>query len=217
MDTLHEPLNIRQISPTDKLYLIEQPSVRGRDLFSRYKLWIDGVVYLCHFLPRSLVSALWTLINGFPGKVGLGLRYCLCKRLAADCGDNVYIGRDVTIKQWENLYLGKNVSIHQNCYIDALGSITIGDAVAIAHQTSILSFEHTWDDPDLPIQDHPVRIAPVVIKDDVWVGCGCRILAGVTIESRTIVAAGAVVTKDVPGQTIVGGVPAKPIKHLVSK
>jgi acetyltransferase-like isoleucine patch superfamily enzyme len=205
-----------QSSLTNQMSLIEQPVVRGRDLFDRYRPWINEIVTILHYLPRHWVGILWLLANRLPGKVGLGLRYCLCKRLAASCGDNVYIGHDVTIKRWENLHLGRNVSIHQNCYIDAIGSITIGNAVAIAHQTSILSFEHTWDNPTVAIQDHPVRIAPVVIKDDVWVGCGCRILAGVTVESRTIVAAGAVVTKDVSSHTIVGGVPARLIKHLVS-
>ncbi|WP_237762934.1 acyltransferase [Paenibacillus sp. A3] len=146
--------------------------------------------------------------------MGLATRYCLLKRLIPKCGDNVFVGRSVEIKHWEKLSIGSNVSIHKQCYLDAGGGITIDNDVSVAHQTSMISFEHTWDDASLPIRDNPVKYAPITIQSDVWVGCGCRILAGVDIGSRAVVAAGAVVTKPVPPHTVVGGVPAKPIKSI---
>jgi acetyltransferase-like isoleucine patch superfamily enzyme len=142
------------------------------------------------------------------------MRYCLLKRLILRCGDNVFIGRSVEIKHWGKLSIGSHVSIHKQCYLDAAGGIHIDDDVSIAHQTSMISFEHTWDVASLPIRDNPVKCAEITIHSDVWIGCGCRILAGVEIGNRAIVAAGAVVTKSVLPHSIVGGVPAKPLKSI---
>jgi acetyltransferase-like isoleucine patch superfamily enzyme len=106
------------------------------------------------------------------------------------------------------------VSIHPNCYIDATGQISIGNNVSIAHNTSILSAEHTWGDSGLPIKYNKVELKPVSIENDVWIGCGCRILAGVTISHRVIIAARAVVNCNCKSNTIHGVVPAKLIKKI---
>lgn len=90
----------------------------------------------------------------------------------------------------------------------------LSDNVSIAHSTSILSVNHTWDDATNPIKYNPVERSAVMIENDVWIGCGCRILAGVTVHTRSVVAAGAVVTKDVPSNVLVGGVPSKIIKSI---
>lgn len=94
------------------------------------------------------------------------------------------------------------------------GGIEIGNDVSIAHQTSILSANHTWEDESIPIKYNAVAFQPVHIENDVWIGCGCRILCGVKIHSRSVVAAGAVVCKDVESHTAVGGVPARVLKLL---
>jgi len=188
--------------------------MRGRDLFNRYRGLLNFFTKLLGLLPRGLRAYLWVLSDGLPDKMGLALRYCLLKRLAKRCGDNVFIGRSVEIKHWDKLSIGSNVSIHKQCYLDACGGIDIADDVSIAHQSSLISFEHTWDDASLPIRDNPVRLGRIAIADDVWIGCGCRILAGVTVHSGSIVAAGAVVTKNVPRHTVAAGVPAKPIKTI---
>jgi acetyltransferase-like isoleucine patch superfamily enzyme len=164
--------------------------------------------------PFSWRECIWTLCDNWKGKMGLVLRYAIAKASAKSCGDVVYIGPCVEIRSWRNLSIGDNVSIHRNCYVDASGGISIGNDVSIAHQSSVLSSDHTYSDLAVPIRDNPVQGAPVVIGDDVWIGCGCRILAGVTIGTRSIVAAGAVVTKAVASNTMVGGVPARPIKPI---
>ncbi len=110
--------------------------------------------------------------------------------------------------------MGSNVSIHNDCHINALGGVKIGNSVSIAHQTSLIAANHDWTDPLLPIKDQPVLPAPIVISEDVWIGCSCQILAGVTVGSRVVVAAGAVVAKDVLPNRIVGGVPAREIKSI---
>ncbi len=146
----------------------------------------------------------------------MSMRYSLLRSMARRCGLNVMVGPHVEIRSPENLSIGDNVSIHRGCYIDATGDVVIGNDVSIAHSTSILSFEHTWNDSNKPIKDNPSKLKAVSIENDVWVGCGVRILAGVRIESRSIVAAGAVITKDVPATSIVGGVPARVLKSIAT-
>ncbi len=144
----------------------------------------------------------------------MGVRYICIRRLAASCGSNVAIFPHVTLKRIEKLHIGNNVSIHTMCYVDAMGGIEIGDNVSIAHQSSLVSFDHTFSDPSTPIKYNRVEKGKFVIEDDVWIGCGCRIQQGVTIHSRSIIAAGAVVTKDVDAHSLYGGVPAKKIKNI---
>jgi acetyltransferase-like isoleucine patch superfamily enzyme len=175
---------------------------------------IGIIVATLRLLPDGVRRFLWVRAERWHGLVGVAARYCIAKTLCRNCGDNVMIGPDVEIRGWRDLSLGENVSIHRACYIDANGGITIGDDVSIAHATSFVSFEHTWDDSSVPIKDNPSRFAPIRVDDDVWIGCGCRILAGVHIGSRSIVAAGAVVVRDIPSGHVVGGVPARVIKQI---
>lgn len=186
----------------------------GRDQFKRYKNLILLISFIFKLLPKFVVVFIWDLTTNFKQIPFIALRYIIAKRLANKCGDNVLINTNVQILGWEKLNLGNNVSIHANCYIDATGGIQIMDNVSIAHNSTILSTNHDWKDKSLPIKYNPVISKSVFIDNDVWVGCACRILAGVTVNSRSIVAAGAVVNKDVEPNTIVGGIPAKKIKDI---
>jgi len=134
--------------------------------------------------------------------------------MAGSYSRNVYFGSRVVFKNIQNSHIGENVSIHDFCYVDALGGIDIGDNVSIAHSSSIITFNHTWDDLSLPIKYNPVEFGKVIIKNDVWIGCGVRIMPGVVIGERSVIAAGAVVVKDVPPRSVVAGVPAKLIKNI---
>jgi acetyltransferase-like isoleucine patch superfamily enzyme len=110
--------------------------------------------------------------------------------------------------------IGNNVSIHPMCYIDGAGEIEIGNDVSIAYASSILTTNHTWNDSCIPIKYNKETFSKVKIDNDVWIGCGCRILAGVTLHRRSVIAAGAVVTVDVEPNSIYGGIPAKLIKKI---
>jgi acetyltransferase-like isoleucine patch superfamily enzyme len=106
--------------------------------------------------------------------------------------------------------LGKNVFINHLCSFLDLGGITIEDEVMIGPRVSITSENHSAD-----ISTRKTLIpAKVVIKKNAWIGAGVTILPGITIGENAVVAAGAVVTKDVPANTVVAGVPAKIIKQL---
>jgi len=188
--------------------------MRGRQLFSIFQYLLKGLEFIVSILPARIFMWGWPLLDLMPSYLGLGFRYVFLKRLAGAVGDNVFIGRDVEILGWSNLHIGNNVSIHKGCYLDATGGITIENDVSIAHATSLVSFDHTWSNTSLPIRSNACDFRAIHISNDVWVGCGARVLSGVNIASRSIVAAGAVVNKDVVTHCIVGGVPAKVIRKI---
>lgn len=188
--------------------------MEGRKLFQIFKPFILVISIFFRLLPRFIFTSLWPMLDILPRYIGLGSRYLFAKRLSAKIGDNVFIERSVEIRNWEYLIIGSNVSIHKDCYIEAIGGVDIGDDVSIAHASSILTAEHTWDHIDRPIRSNPIKTSQVKISNDVWIGCGVRILAGVTIESRSVVAAGAIVRKNVPSHTVVAGIPAKIKKEI---
>ena len=106
--------------------------------------------------------------------------------------------------------IGKNVFINHGCSFLDLGGITIEDDVLIGPQVKLVTENHPVD----PSNRKSLDLKSIHIGKNVWLGAGAIILPGVTVGENSIVAAGAVVTKDVPSNTIVGGVPAKFIKHI---
>lgn len=186
----------------------------GRDLFKLFLPLIELASAVLRWIPQGLLSANWWCVAFLPGKLGIGVRYLVARRLCQHCGSNVLIGVGVTVDHWDRLSIGDNVTLHQYCYLDANGGIEIGDNVSIAHATSLVAFEHSWDDPDTPIKYNPLIPGRIEIGSDVWVGCGVRILSGATLGQRTVIAAGAVVTRGAYGQGVFGGVPARRLKTL---
>lgn len=108
------------------------------------------------------------------------------------------------------LTIRSNSVVNQQCRIDTRGGVTVGSNVSISAEVYILTADH---DPNSP--EFAGRISPVVIEDFAFVGTRAMILPGVTIHEGAVVAAGAVVTKDVPAFTIVAGVPARPIGERI--
>lgn len=108
----------------------------------------------------------------------------------------------------KNLTLGKGVFINMGCSFQDTGGITIGDGSLIGHGSTLTTLNHGMD-PDRRADMHP---APVVIGKKVWLGAGVTVVPGVTIGDGAVVGAGAVVTKDVPADAIVAGVPARVIR-----
>jgi len=102
--------------------------------------------------------------------------------------------------------LGRHSLVNRGCCLDARAPLHIGDNVSISPEVMILTTGHQYEDPDFGLLSQPV-----VIEDYVWIGTRAMIMPGVTIGRGAVVAAGAVVTADVPAQAIVAGVPARPI------
>jgi acetyltransferase-like isoleucine patch superfamily enzyme len=95
-----------------------------------------------------------------------------------------------------------------------IGPVKIGNHVNLAQGITVTALNHNFDDAKKRIDEQGVSTNPVTIEDDVWVGANAVILPGVTIGNHCVVAAGAVVTKDVPPHSLVAGVPAKIIKQI---
>lgn len=112
----------------------------------------------------------------------------------------------------KNIFVGKNVFINSGCRFQDQGGITIGDGALIGHNVVLATLNHDMD----PNKRSNIYPAPIVIGKNVWIGANATVVPGVTIGDGAIVAAGAVVTKDVPANVIVGGVPAKMIKNIES-
>lgn len=110
--------------------------------------------------------------------------------------------------------IGAKSLIGEHTVIRGQGGVTIGDRVYTSPFTQIIAVNHVFDDPTRPFIEQGITAEGIVIEDDVWLGASAVITDGVRVGKGAIVAAGAVVTKDVPPYTVVGGVPAKPIKTI---
>lgn len=113
----------------------------------------------------------------------------------------------------KHTWIGKNVFINHACSFLDLGGITIEDNVLIGPRVNLVTENHPVD----PSQRKSLVLAAIRIKKNAWIGAGATILPGVTIGENSIVAAGAIVNKDVPDNCIYGGIPAKFIKTIDEK
>ena len=141
--------------------------------------------------PQEL-RALFSRLTGRPVDESFGL----FPPIYTDCGKNIHVG--------------KNVFINMGCKFQDQGGIFIGDGVLIGHNVVLATLNHAKS----PCDRSTMLPAPIHIGKNVWIGANATVLPGVTIGDGAIVAAGAVVNRDVPENTVVGGVPAKVIKHL---
>lgn len=110
----------------------------------------------------------------------------------------------------KNITIGKNVFINSGCHFQDQGGIVIGDNTLIGHNVVLATINHDLN----PLNNRKNHYAPINIASNVWIGSNATVLSGVTIGEWAVIAAGAVVTKDVPPYTVVGGVPAKVIKTV---
>ena len=138
----------------------------------------------------------------------------------------IFIGKDCSVAP--NAVLQGNIQIGENCSVqyntlmigygnpgDAKGLIKIGNNVRIAPNVMIISANHVFDNPDIPICNQGMNIKPITIEDDVWVAGRVNIMAGVTIGKGSVIGAGSVVTKDIPPYSVAVGAPAKVIKQRI--
>lgn len=136
-------------------------------------------------------------------------------------GNRVTIGKYAIIRPGnlyggepgEGLVVGDHSNIGPYCYIGCSGHISIGNNVMISPRVSIYAENHVFDHTDTPIKSQGVKKENVVIEDDCWIASNSILLAGVTIGKGSVVAAGSVVTQDVPPYSVVAGVPARVIKN----
>ena len=139
------------------------------------------------------------------------IRELLSQITGSAIDESVAVFTPLYINYGKHTKIGKNVFINFDCVFLDLGGITIEDNVLIAPKVSLLSEGH----PVTPNERQSLVPGPIHIKKNAWIGAGATILPGVTIGENAVVAAGAVVSKDVAANTIVGGIPAKIIKSII--
>ena len=146
-------------------------------------------------------------------------------------GENLKIGDNVKVTQPELVSVGDNVTFYYGVYIQPSGKeitigsnthfapygilygpLEVGNNCAIAAHVVLASVAHSHADPDVPFVKQPVDQRKITIEDNVWIGANAVITPGITIGTGSIIGAGAVVTKDVPSYSVMGGVPARLIR-----
>ena len=156
------------------------------------------------FTTKALLLKMNNTSN--PGEI----RQLLSEITASEIDESVTVFTPLHINYGKHTKIGKNVFINFDCVLLDLGGITIEDNVLIAPKVSLLTEGH----PATIEGRHSLIPKSIHIKKNAWIGANATILSGVTIGENAIVAAGAVVSKDVADNTIVGGVPAKFIKNI---
>lgn len=140
----------------------------------------------------------------------------LLRQLLGAVADDAWIEAPLFCEYGPQVSIGAGTFINTGCVLLDSAPITIGARVLIAPRVQLLTIDHPVEAAERWIGDRPghvgapyrTRAAPVVIEDDVWLGAGCIVLPGVRVGRGATVAAGAVVTRDVPPATLVAGVPA---------
>ena len=166
--------------------------------------------------PRKLLTVvaeeyLGTLLRSLPGLEGFALRYLLYKCTFRRLGGFCWIYPGARFGHVYGISVGRNFHVNAGAFLYGRGGLTIGDHVMVGPNVVVVSSQHRFDDPRVPMVYLGHREAPVTIGSDVWLGANAVVLPGVTIADGTVVSAGAVVTRDTEAYTIVGGIPATPI------
>ena len=153
----------------------------------------------------KLLRDLWNVAIGhLPSR---RVRRAWLRRMLGELGDGAFCCMHVQVFDPHNIFVGERSVINASCILDGRGG-----PLRIAHDVDIGTHSHIWTlehDPNDP--GHATRGAGVTIEDHVWIAARATVLPGVTIGRGAVVAAGAVVTRDVEPLTIVAGVPARPV------
>ena len=193
---------------------------------SRLAAWVApphmDQVSLAYLAPNGYIDAAATIYHS---DLQLGRNVYIAPRvLIVEIGDGgpvaladkVAVHRDAILETGRQGYIqvGAGSSIHPGCQLKAyVEPIQIGEGVMIAANVAIYSYDHGMA-PDQPIRRQPLTSkGPIIIHDEAWIGTGAIILSGVTVGEGAVVAAGSVVTKDIPAGAIAAGNPARVIKH----
>ena len=163
---------------------------------------------LCYFLYKLTAAGLPISQRM---RLAKKLRVFWAKRIAS-CGKNVNIEKNAYFTP--GLTLGDNSGVGINC--EVYGPVIIGNDVMMGPEVVIYTSGHKYDRTDVPMMEQgSTEPEPVVIGNDVWIGRRAMIMPGVRIGDGCVIGAGAVVTKDIPSYSVVGGVPAKVLKKRV--
>lgn len=168
------------------------------------------------FLRRTeyeIYEILETVFSVVSGTFGKYLRRIFYGFFLNNCGKNLNVGLRVKIQVPRNVDVGKNVGFNYGVWIAANynknGKIILGNNVLIGPYSILHSGNHNFKDPKTPIHKQGFKFNRIIIEDDVLISARCTILSGVTIGKGSVIAAGSVITKNIPPYSVVAGVPGK--------
>jgi acetyltransferase-like isoleucine patch superfamily enzyme len=145
--------------------------------------------------------------------LGRGVKLEIGRSAEMRFGRWTWIGDGTKIRCHEGtVRIGAKTVLGQECTISAYQHVSIGDQCIVADRVMLIDFDHNVAEVERPIRVQGIYKRDVRVGSNVWIGYGAQILRGVTVGDNAIVAAGAVVTKDVPGSAVVAGVPARVIR-----
>lgn len=230
----------QQDIPQVQLYLSRQAESFWRYLLEQFLQFILGwVPTIAGIALRAVFYRLILKMDGLAAvERNVRLRYASHLRLGKGayldesvyihaCPQGVEIGENTLVMHGAVLHvynfrglphafirIGRDSLVGEYSVIRGQGGVTIGDRVYTSPGTQIIAVNHVFDDPKRPFVEQGITAEGIVIEDDVWLGSNCVITDGVRVGKGAVVAAGAVVTRDVPPHTVVGGVPAKVIREI---
>ena len=210
-------------------YLLEQtlmllfgwmPTILGialRGIFYRLMLKMDGTAAIERNVRLRFADQIH-LGNGSYLDEGVYIHAC---PFGVEIGSNTLVmhGAVLHVYNFRSLphawiKIGRESLIGEYSVIRGQGGVTIGDRVYTSPMTQIIAVNHVFDDPGRPFVEQGITAKGITIEDDVWLGAACVVTDGVTIGRGSVIAAGAVVTDDVPPHTVVAGVPARVIREI---
>ena len=172
----------------------------------RYSFYDEAVV-----AAKIRAVQLCRRLNAVPAE-DYGQLLAVLKELFGSIGENAYVSPGFNCDNGKNIHVGHSFLANFNVSILDIAPVVIGDYGLIGPNTLISTVNHPMT--AMARREKYAYSKPVTIGNDVWIGGNCTILPGVTIGNNVVIAAGAVVTRDVPDHTLVGGNPARPIKAL---
>ena len=169
---------------------------------------------LARYLRRRLLTrAGWRWRTRGPLFFGSGLELQVSQRGRIDFGRFVWIGHDTKIRCHEGVVeIGDKSVLGQECTISAYSRVRIGEQCVIADRAMFIDFDHGVVEVERPIRKQGIYTRDVEVGSNVWIGYGACILRGVRVGDNSIVGTNSVVTKDVPANAVVAGIPARVIR-----
>jgi acetyltransferase-like isoleucine patch superfamily enzyme len=223
-----------------RLYLSRQASSLGRYVLEQAVVgafgWVPSVVGVA---LRAFAYRLIMRIDGVAA-IENGVRICFADQVRLGrgayidhgvylhaCPGGIEIGEETMVMHHAELHVynfrdlpgahihvGRGSLIGEFCVIRGTGGVTIGDRVYLSPMVHVYSNSHVFDDPDVCFVEQGITAQGVTIEDECWIGAMAILLDGVTVGRRSVVAAGSVVTGDVPPHSLVAGAPARVVRDL---
>ena len=181
---------------------------------------LKKLVHASILIPNQTRPRLWVrmFVNPLYHKKGKGA--CIRRKTRLDVApwNKFELGRHSTIEDYSainngvgDVIIGDRTKIGLSNTI--IGPVTIGNDIRLAQNITVSGLNHIYEDINLPIHKQGVTTSPIVIEDETWIGANVVVLAGVTIGKHSVIAAGSVVTKDIPPYSIAVGNPARVVKQ----